>query len=225
MGTKLVERGITRYDIDEQGTYGYMMRISRGGEHINQFFSDKNYKGKKKALAAARERYADLKAKLPPPKTTKGVKTSRNQTGVVGVHLAVCESIYGEEYSSYCASWKTTGGQRSKLSFSFKKYGKKKAWELACLARELESTDREKIEKLHAKRSKGKKPIAPPLPKGSARRTKKKKATKKKVTKKKVAKKKTTKKKVAAKKKPAKKKPAKKKAAKKKPAKKKASRK
>jgi hypothetical protein len=207
MGTNLVERGITRYDIDEQGTYGFMMRISRGGEHINEFFSDKNYKGKKKALAAARARYAELKAKLPPPKTTKGVKTSRNQSGVVGVHLAVCESIYGEEYSSYCASWKTKAGQRSKLSFSFKKYGKKKAWELACLARELESTDRDKIESLHAKRSKGKKPIAPP-PKASSAKKKagKKKATKKKVVSKKVAKKKTTQKKAPAKKKSAKKK-------------------
>lgn len=211
MGTKLVERGITRYDIEEQGTYGFMMRISRGGEHINEFFSDKNYKGKGKALAAARVRYAELKAKLPPPKTTKGVKTARNKTGVVGVHLAVCESIYGEKYSSYCASWKTKDGQRSKLSFSFKKYGKKKAWELACLARELESTDRKRIERLHGTRSKGKKAIAPP-PKQSKKTTKKKatkkvakkKATKKKVTKqvtkKKVAKKKVTKKKVAKKK-------------------------
>jgi hypothetical protein len=182
MGTKLVERGITRYDIEEQGTYGFMMRISRGGEHINEFFSDKNYKGKKKALAAARARYAELKAKLPPPKTTKGVKTSRNQTGVVGVHLAVCESIYGEEYSSYCASWKTAGGQRSKLSFSFKKYGKKKAWELACLARELESTDRERIERLHATRSKGKKQIAPPPKSASKKKTAKKKVAAKKMS-------------------------------------------
>ena len=172
MGTKLVERGITRYDIEEQGTYGFMMRISRGGEHINEFFSDKNYKGKGKALAAARARYAELKAKLPPPKTTKGVKTARNKTGVVGVHLAVCESIYGEKYSSYCASWKTKDGQRSKLSFSFKKYGKKKAWELACLARELESTDRKRIERLHGTRSKGKKAIAPP-PKQSKKSTRK----------------------------------------------------
>lgn len=229
MGTKLVERGITRYDIEEQGTFGFMMRISRGGEHINEFFSDKNYKGKKKALSAARTRYAELKAKLPPPKTTKGVKTSRNQTGVVGVHLAVCESIYGEEYSSYCASWKTGDGQRNKLSFSFKKYGKKKAWELACLARELESTDRQRIERLHASRSKGKKQIAP-APKASKRNPAKKKSGKKKVSvkkkpaskkavSKKVAKKKVSKK-SAAKKKVGKKKVAKKPTRKKKPAKK-----
>ena len=212
MGTKLVERGITRYDIEEQGTYGFMMRISRSGEHINEFFSDKNHKGKRKALNAARKRYQQLKDSLPPPKTTKNVRTARNITGVVGVHLAVCESVYGEKYSSYCASWKTAEGKRSKLSFSFKKYGKKKAWELACLARSLESTDRDKIEKLHTKKSKGKKPIAPAIK--SVRKKAKKKATKKKV-----AKKKTTKK-TPAMKKAKKKKPAKKNTAKKKPKKK-----
>ncbi len=208
MGTKLVERGITRYDIEEQGTYGFMMRISRNGNHINEFFSDKNSGGKRKALEAARKRYKKLKAKLPPPKTTKGIKTARNRTGVVGVHLAVCESVYGEMYSSYCASWKTGTGGRSKLSFSFKKYGKRKAWELACLARELESSDRSRVEKLYEKRKKKKVKTAPSpkaiktkVEKKSKKKAKKKtaKKTKKKVTKKKVTKKK-------AKKKPAKKK-------------------
>ncbi|MFK7768242.1 MAG: pathogenesis-related transcriptional factor and ERF protein [Mariniblastus sp.] len=197
MGTKLVERGITRYDIDEQGTYGYMMRISREGNHINKFFSDKKYKGKRKALTAAREKYQELKSSLPEPKTTKGIKTSRNNSGMVGVHLAICESIYGEEYHSYCASWKTAEGQRSKLSFSFKKYGKKKAWGMACLARKLESTDREKIESLYEKNS-GKK-------KAAKKKVAKKKAVKK-PAKKKLAAKKTTAKKPATKKKPQKKK-------------------
>ena len=195
MGTKAVERGITRYDIEEQGTYGYMMRISRAGEHINEFFSDKNHKGKRKALEAARKRYAQLKRKLPPPKTTKGIRTARNTSGVVGVHLAVCESASGDRYSSFCASWKTKEGERGKISFSFKKYGKKKAWELACLARELEVTDRKKIETHHAKRIKSSKKF-PSVPRAGAKSTKKKKkkVAKKKVAKRKVAKKKTTKK-------------------------------
>jgi hypothetical protein len=232
MGTKLVEKGITRYDIDEQGTYGFMMRISRGGEHINEFFSDKNFKGKRKALTAARKRYAALRDSLPPPKTTKGIKTARNQTGVVGVHLAVCESIYGEAYSSYCASWKTADGRRKKISFSFKKYGKKKSWELACLARQLESTDRARVERLHASRTKSKKKIAPPpkvtvlaKKKKAAKKKTKQKVAKKKVTKNKVTKKKVTKKKKASKKKASKKKASKKKATSKKTAKKKVARK
>lgn len=151
MGTKLVERGITRYDIESQGTYGYMVRISRDGVHFNEFFSDKNYKGKRKALAAARARYQELKDSLPEPQTTRNVITSRNSSGVVGVHRASSESIYGETYSSYCASWKSDEGDRNKISFSVKKYGEKQAWELACLARKHMSTDREKIEAMLAK--------------------------------------------------------------------------
>ena len=225
MGTKLVERGITRYDIEEQGTYGFMVRISRQGEQINQFFSDKNYKGKRKALIASRKRYKELSDSLPPPSTTKGVKTARNQTGMVGVHLAVCQSVYGEEYSSYCASWKSGDGKRNKISFSFKKYGKKKAWEMACIAREVESTDRAKIEKMHGNRKKKNKQIAPaPKPTVLARDAKSNKKAKKKPVKKKAAKKKPVKKKVA--KKAATKKAATKKAAtKKKATKKKATKK
>ena len=206
MGTKLVERGITRYDIEDQGTYGFMVRISREGNHINEFFSDKNNGGKRKALESARKRYRQLKRKLPPPQTTKGVRTRRNRSGVVGVHLAKCESVYGEEYSSYCASWKTTNGKRSNLSFSFKKYGKKKAWELACLSREIESSDRKKIEALYKKAKKANKKF-PSVPKSfkvtKQEKTKKKKAVKKK---KKAVKKKTAKKKKKATKKAAKKK-------------------
>jgi len=153
MGTKLIERGITRYDIEALGTFGYMMRISRGGEHTNEFFSDKKYSGKRKALAASRARYSQLVSQLPPPKTTKGIRTHRNQSGVVGVHLSVCESTYGKAYSSYCASWKTRSGTRNKISFSFKKYTKKIAWELACIARELETTDRAKVERTLRSRS------------------------------------------------------------------------
>ena len=214
MGTKLVERGITRYDIEDQGTYGFMVRISREGNHINEFFSDKNNGGKRKALESARKRYRQLKRKLPPPQTTKGVRTRRNRSGVVGVHLAKCESVYGEEYSSYCASWKTTNGKRSKLSFSFKKYGKKKAWELACLSREIESSDRKKIEALYKKAKKANKKF-PSVPKSFKVTKRKKKAVKKK-TAKKTARKTTKKKKKAAKKAAKKKKVIKKKAKRKK---------
>lgn len=197
MGTNLVERGITRYDIDEQGTYGFMVRISRSGNQYNQFFSDKKHKGKRKALDAARKQLRKLKRDLPPPQTTKGVKTARNQSGIVGVHLAVCESIYGEEYSSYCASWKVPQGARKKLSFSFKKYGKQAAWKLACLARELESTNREKIEQLYTEKT-GKRLKKKAAAGTSSSGSKKKTGGKKKVNQKKVVKKKGVKKKAIA---------------------------
>ena len=125
MGTKLVERGITRYDIHDQGTFGCMVRISRAGEHTNEFFSDAKYRGKRKALAASRYRYSEWVSQLPPPKTTKGNQTQLNQTDVVGVQLAVCESTYGKLYSSYCASWKETNGFRRKIIFPLKNITRK----------------------------------------------------------------------------------------------------
>ena len=45
----------------------------------------------------------------------------------------------------------TDDGSRHKLSFAWKRYGKKQAWELACLARANELNDREKVIALHQK--------------------------------------------------------------------------
>ena len=228
MPTKRVRKGITRFDIHERGTYGFMVRISRRDKKLNQFFSDKEYGGKRKALAAAIECYEEWVAELPPPVTSKGIKSVRNKSGRVGVHLAVNPSyrIKGVTYNSYVAAWRSEGGQREKISFSVEKYGKKIAYQLACLARDKEIADRETVEAMLSKRLKKK--IVPKssnrrkLAKSTAKKTakkktkaKKKKATKKKSNKKKAVKKKTAKKK-AAKKKAAKKKAVKKKAVKKK---------
>ena len=223
MPTKRVRKGITRFDIHERGTYGFMVRISRRDKKLNQFFSDKEYGGKRKALAAAVECYEEWVAELPPPVTSKGIKSVRNKSGRVGVHLAVNPSyrIKGVTYNSYVAAWRSEGGQREKISFSVEKYGKKIAYQLACLAREKEIADRDTVEAMLGKRLKKK-----IVPKSSGRRKPAKSAAKKKTAKKKTkAKKKTAKKKKATKKKPTKKKAAKKKAVKKKTTKKKAAKK
>ncbi len=155
MPTYSVSKGITRFELETGHTYGFMVRISRQGKQVNQFFSDKSYGGKKKAKAAAEARYQELVKELGPANTrpTKNVLTHRNSTGRVGVHVAHSkESRWpGCEYWAYCASWITEDGKRCKISFSWNKYGKKKAWELACLAREKELPTREAVEKLYEK--------------------------------------------------------------------------
>ena len=153
MPTKFIQRGITRYDRDETLSNGYLIRVTRNGVTHGKYFSDVKFKGKRKALAAAKKAYEELVDELPPVKTTKGMKTSRNQSGVVGVHLAESTSVYGEVYGSYCASWKATDGQRKKITFSFKKYGKAASFKLAKIAREEECADRKKVEKLYEKRT------------------------------------------------------------------------
>lgn len=155
MPTKRIQTGITRFDITERGTLGYMVRISRGGEKHNRFFSDKEYGGKRKALTAAKNHYDELVASLPPAKTSKGILSARNKSGRVGVHLAVNPSSCWSdvEYSSYVASWKNEEGRRQKISFSVEKYGKRKARDYAIIAREHEITDRKRIEQLFESKS------------------------------------------------------------------------
>jgi len=146
MPTQAVAPGITRFDIDER--HGYMVRIRRDGNQINEYFSDKKLGGKRKALAAAKERHAQLYEELGPIESaTKDLITRRNTTGKVGVHIAHSYETRwaNNEYFAYCASWKEADGARKKINFSWNRYGKKDAFTLACLAREKELTDRDKV--------------------------------------------------------------------------------
>ncbi len=156
MPTKRIEKGITRFDVHEQNTYGYMVRITRKGKTTSQFFSDKLNGGKRKALVAARDHYQKLVNELPPISTTKGIKSARNTSGAVGVHLASTPSQTWSdvEYQAYVASWRSGEGARCKISFSLEKYGKKKAFDLACIARENECLDRSKVEGIYGRRKK-----------------------------------------------------------------------
>jgi len=140
-------KGITRIEYEGISTHGWMVRITRDGVRKQQFFNDRTLGGKAKSLKAAKECYADWAANAAPIKTTRNQKTSRNSSGKVGVHLVRNVDARWENAESfgYCASWVTEDGVRQKLSFAWKRYGKKIAWELACLAREKEITDRDKV--------------------------------------------------------------------------------
>jgi hypothetical protein len=140
-----------------------LVRICRKGEKTSQFFSDLQYGGKRNAKRSAQKYYAELCEKLGPPNTraTKNLLTARNSTGKVGVHIAHSVDSRWEkcEYTSYCASWISEDGKRKKISFSWNKYGKEAAFELACIARKLESRDRAAIVKLFERRAARRKTI------------------------------------------------------------------
>ncbi len=148
-------KGITRIEYEGVSTRGWMVRITRAGIRRQQFFNDRTLGGKTKSLKAAKACYADWAASAAPIKTTRDRKTSRNSSGKVGVHLVRNVDVRWENAESfgYCASWVTTNGTRQKLSFAWKRYGKKMAWELACLAREKELTDRARVIEALEKRS------------------------------------------------------------------------
>jgi len=138
------------------------VRICRNGEKTSEFFADTQHGGKRKAKKMAQQRYAELCDRLGPPNTkaTKDLLTGRNSTGKVGVHIAHSVDSRWEkcEYTSYCASWITDDGERQKISFSWNKYGQDEAFEMACIARKLESKDRAVIVKLYERRAARRKP-------------------------------------------------------------------
>lgn len=150
-----VSKGITRFEPETGARFGFMVRICRNGQRINEFFSDKAYKGKRNAKIAAQARYAELIEEYGPSNqhSTRDVLTDRNTTGYVGVHLAKSiDKIWtNHEYFAYCASWVEEGGQRRKIAFSISKHGKKGALELAVLARKSRLTDREKLLEMYEK--------------------------------------------------------------------------
>lgn len=137
--------GVTRFDIEERRTHGYMVRIARHGTRHQKFFSDFKCGGMEKALAAAKRQYLSWTATLPPRRSNKDRLTTRNRTGRVGVYIAVANESDGQTYEAYCASWTDDHGKRWKISFSVQRYGKKRAWQLANLAREKMTTKRKQL--------------------------------------------------------------------------------
>jgi hypothetical protein len=120
-------KGITRIDYQGISTRGWMVRLTRQGKRQQHFFNDRQIQ------------------------TARGRKTHRNTTGKVGVHLVknVDPRWKNAESYAYCASWIDTKGKRRKISFAWNRYGKKHAWNLACMARERQISDRQRLIELY----------------------------------------------------------------------------
>lgn len=181
-------KGFSR--VDSEVAHGWLVRIKRGDVKRSRFISDSTHGGKRKSQLAAQKVYEEWAAELPEPDTAEDKLGKRNSSGVVGVHYShdVDTRYPNCAYEYYIASWKTPEGQRQNVRFAVSKWGKKMAFELACIARAERSNDREMVLKLHAK---GKKAGAK---KAGAKKVAKKKVATKKVAKKASAKKTATKK-------------------------------
>ncbi|GAB5406986.1 MAG: hypothetical protein Aurels2KO_52170 [Aureliella sp.] len=215
-------KGYSRVDSETNNAHGWLVRIKRGEERRSRFISDSTHGGKRKSEKVAQAVYEEWVDELPEPETSLDKLGKRNTTGVVGVHHSWDQDnrFPNCKYESYVASWVDEDAKRRNIRFSINKYGKKAAFELACLCRADRIRDRDAViaayEKKNGPLKKAKKSAkkAAPAKKAPA---KKKAAAKKAPAKKKAAPKKAAPKKKAAKKVAAKKKaPAKKKAAKKK---------
>ncbi len=109
--------------------YGWVARFQYDKKAYQKFFSDSKYGGENLALLAAVSWLKDTKQKLGIPDTSLSVVgSSRSNTGVRGVS-------FSEKSNRYFASWTDAKGKLSTVSFSVKKYGKEKAFQLACAKR------------------------------------------------------------------------------------------
>ena len=118
----------------------------------HEFFADKKHGGKKKAEQAAKAYYKELDLSMPPPMSTKNLMNKRNNSGKVGVHISVnVDRRQTKEYVYWCwtSQWIDKEETRKSKTFSWIRYGDELAHELACIARDNETQDMEKIKKAY----------------------------------------------------------------------------
>ncbi|MEX0324530.1 MAG: AP2 domain-containing protein [Puniceicoccaceae bacterium] len=134
MGDKRKEKGISR--IDSASTHGWFVRGYRNGKTYSRLFSDLKCGGREDSLQQAREFREKLAAQLQSipqkPRSRRIVKQdSRNRTGVIGVCRTTKKSPNGNLNECYSVSWRPEPGVQKCTSFSIRKYGEKKAFQLA----------------------------------------------------------------------------------------------
>ena len=128
-------------------------QVGRQREKHIQYFTLAEYGTWEKAEAAAHKWVKAKLAELPDPVPVKDRMTRRNTSGVVGVRLAnATRRKNGNVYPDWrwVAFWDGcpyAGG----TGWSVNKYGDERAFVTACLARKLESVDREELDALCAK--------------------------------------------------------------------------
>ena len=133
---------ISRIDIDKgkTGTHGWEVRITRRGKRVAKYFSDKDYRGKRGSLAAAKAFRDEQIEKLRPYTRLELVKRAEDRSGnVPGVRLrenVVERNGWQYTYKTWEASWTPAeGGKRIKRQFSVNKYGADEAYKLAVKTR------------------------------------------------------------------------------------------
>ena len=125
-----------------------MARITRQRVRHQANFTLRQYGSWRKASAAAKAWVEATLPTLPERIARKNLKTARNSSGVVGVRLAnATRERNGHVYPDWrwVAFWPGCA-QASGIGWSVNKYGDGRAFASACLARQLESLDREAVD-------------------------------------------------------------------------------
>lgn len=131
-------RGISR--IDSGSTHGWFVRGYRNGKTYSKLFSDRKSGGRDKAREAAishrDELHEELKQIPQKPRARRMVyRDSRNTTGVLGVSRTRKTDAKGRVTECFSVSWRPEPGKQKCTSFSIRKYGEERAFELAVALR------------------------------------------------------------------------------------------
>jgi hypothetical protein len=128
-------QGIYRVDSPKNGTYAWIVVLTRNRESFRKHFTDGVHGGREQALAAAIVYRDEIIARFAPLKRSEYVSVLRknNTSGFPGVRLnrdAEGNPLY------WAASWVPHAGAKAKVvKFSVTKYGFERARELAVRAR------------------------------------------------------------------------------------------
>ncbi len=127
-------KGISR--VDSGSTHGWFVRGYKNGKTYAKLFSDRKYGGKRKAQNLARQYREELYetlAQIPTKPRGRRIvyRDSRNTTGVLGVCRTAKRTPGGNGDEHYRVSWYPDSGVQKTTSFSIRKYGEKKAFQLA----------------------------------------------------------------------------------------------
>lgn len=131
--------GVCRIDQPEKHNHGYFVRLQRRGKIHSAFFTDKQYGGRKMALAAAQLHHRKLLAKFGPPQPKPRrfwaeLPRRKGSSNIVGVQRCK-ERRDGVLYDYWKATWSPKPYTVATKVFSIKRYGSRKAKELAIRAR------------------------------------------------------------------------------------------
>ena len=128
--------GISRIDQPSRRTYGFFVRLARKGKIYNAFFADQTHGGKRKALEAARLHYQKLLRQHGriSRKDWAQVVRRKGRSGIVGVRRLAVKTGKKKAWA-WVAAWSPRRGEVKRRMFSEKKFGARRAKELAIKAR------------------------------------------------------------------------------------------
>jgi hypothetical protein len=116
--------------VDEEGFHGFRVLYRAKGEERLRSFADEKEGSASKAFRAAVRFQLRLEIGAPVP------RRQESETGIPGVMIGWTRTSARSVVMHYTASWYDENGRRVARVFSWRKYGKKRALELAAGARE-----------------------------------------------------------------------------------------